>query len=126
MEHIIYENLEMNKVNNEARSAQEEDYQKIYRESAIRKQIEYLQRELDEMHPEKVSDIRRLELKVEESGMNETARKEADKVLNRLKQEGQNGAETGMLYDYLDFVTSLSWKKEKSTKINLARRSRSR
>ncbi len=121
MEHIIYENLEMNKVNNEARSAQEEDYQKIYRESAIRKQIEYLQRELDEMHPEKVSDIRRLELKVEESGMNETARKEADKVLNRLKQEGQNGAETGMLYDYLDFVTSLSWKKEKSTKINLAR-----
>jgi ATP-dependent Lon protease len=121
MEHIIYENLEMNKVNNEARSAQEEDYQKIYRESAIRKQIEYLQRELDEMHPEKVSDIRRLELKVEESGMNETARKEADKVLNRLKQEGQNGAETGMLYDYLDFVTSLSWKKEKSTKINLTR-----
>ena len=34
--------------------------------------------------------------------MNETARKEAEKVLNRLKQDGGQGAESGMLYDYLD------------------------
>ncbi len=121
MEKMIYENLEMGKINNEAKTAQEEDYQKLYRESAIKKQIEYLQKELDEMHPEQVSDIRKLEIKIEESGMNETARKEADKVLNRLKQEGQNGAETGMLYDYLDFVTALSWKKARAKKINLDR-----
>ena len=41
---------------------------------------------------------------VEESGMNETARKEAEKILNRLKSEGQNSAESGMLYDYLDLL----------------------
>lgn len=112
MEQIIYENLEMLKVNTEARTAQEEDYQKIYRESAIKKQIEYLQKELDEMHPESVSDVRKYEIKIEESGMNKTARTEAEKVLNRLKHEGQNSAESGMLYDYLDFVTGLSWKTE--------------
>ena len=84
----------------------------MVRESAIRKQMEYLQKELDEMHPENVSDIRRLELKIQESGMNDTARQEATKLLNRLKQEGTNGTETGMLYNYLDFLTSLSWKKE--------------
>lgn len=121
MESMIYENLEMTKINNEAKEAQEEDYQKIYRESAIRKQIEYLQKELDEMHPESVSDIRRYELKIEESGMNETARKEAEKVLNRLKKEGQNSAESGMLYDYLDYVTSLSWKKEPAQPIDLGK-----
>ena len=121
MEQMIYENIEMFKLNSEAKTAQEEDYQKIYRESAIKKQMEYLQKELDEMHPENVSDLRKLEIKIEESGMNETARKEAEKILNRLKSEGQNSAESGMLYDYLDFVTSLSWKKEPAQNIDLDR-----
>ena len=51
--------------------------------------------------------------------MNETARKEAEKVLNRLKQEGKESVEAGMLYDYLDFVTTLSWKKEEAQRIDL-------
>ena len=119
MEKILYENLEMFHVNNEARSAQEEGYQKVYRESAIKKQIEYLQKELDEMHPENITDVRRFQVLIEESGMNETARKEADKVLNRYKQEGQNSPESGMLYDYLDFITGLSWKNEDAREIDL-------
>ena len=119
LERMIYENIETYRINNEAESAQKEEYQKVYRESAIRKQIEYLQKELDEMHPEEVSEIRKFEIRIEESGMNETARKEADKVLNRLKQEGANSVESGILYDYLDFVTGLSWKKEKAETIDL-------
>ena len=119
MEKILYENLEMFHVNNEARNAQEEGYQKVYREQAIKKQIEYLQKELDEMHPENITDVRRFQVKIEESGMNETARKEADKVLNRYKQEGQNSPESGMLYDYLDFITGLSWKNEDAQQIDL-------
>ncbi|MBO6164064.1 MAG: endopeptidase La [Lachnospiraceae bacterium] len=119
MEQMIYENLEMSRIKGEAQSAQEEDHQKIYRETAIKKQIEYLQQELDDMHPENVSDVRRFEVKIQESGMNETARKEADKVLNRLKQEGKNSAEYGMLYDYLDFLTTLFWKKEEASYIDL-------
>ena len=54
------------------------------------------------MHPENVTDIRKFEQKLRESGMNETARAEAEKVLNRMKQEGQESHEYGMLYDYLD------------------------
>ena len=119
LEKAVYEFMEVSKVTTRAASAQQEDYQKIYKESAIKKQMELLQRELDEMHPEKVSDIRKFELKIEEAGMNETAKGEALKVLNRLKQEN-NGAETGMLYDYLDFVTGLSWKKEQMEDIDLS------
>ena len=119
LERMIYENIETYRINNEAESAQKEEYQKVYRESAIRRQIEYLQKELDEMHPEEVSEISKFEIRIEESGMNETARKEADKVLNRLKQEGANSVESGILYDYLDFVTGLSWKKEKAETIDL-------
>ncbi len=118
LEKLIYENLEMGKVNREAANAQEEDQQKLYRESAIRKQMEYLQNELSELHPENETDLQALERKLNESGMNETARKEADKVLNRLRHEGQ-GAESALLYDYLDFLASLPWKKEQPKDISL-------
>ena len=97
MENMIYENFEAYKINSEAENAQEEEHKKIYREAAIKKQMEYLQKELDEMHPEEVTELRKFEIRIQESGMNETARKEAEKVLNRLKQEGQVGPESGML-----------------------------
>ena len=119
MEKAFYESLELYKVSSEAQSAQQESNEKLYREQALRRQIDFLQKELDDLHPENVTDIRKFEQKIQESGMNETARAEAEKVLNRMKQEGQDSHEYGMLYDYLDFVTSLSWKKEKAAEIDL-------
>ena len=120
LEELLRENLEFHKVNTEANSAQEEEYQKMYRENALKKQIEYLQKQLDSLHPEKVSDLRRFELKIQDLGMNESAKAEAEKVLKRLQQEGQQTAESGMLYDYLDYVTNLPWKKESAQEIDLA------
>ena len=120
LEELLRENLEFHKVNSEASSAQEEEYQKMYRENALKKQIEYLQKELDNLHPEKVSDLRKFELKIQDLGMNESAKAEAEKVLKRLKQEGQQSAESGLLYDYLDYVTNLPWKKEAAAAIDLA------
>ncbi len=119
LEEALYDFLEVGRITNEAVSSQQKEYQQMYRESAIKKQMERLQKELDEMHPENVTDIQRFAEKIEDSGMNDTARREAEKVLNRLKQEGQNSAESGMLYDYLDFVTGLSWKKEAAERIDL-------
>ncbi len=52
--------------------------------------------------------------------MNESARKEAEKVLRRLKQEGKESAESGILYDYLDFVTGLAWTAEEPEHIDLS------
>lgn len=118
-EKMIYENLEMAKVNQRATTAQEEEYQKLYRENAIKKQMEYLQKELDDMHPENVSDIRRLEIRLQESKMNEEAKKEGTRLLNRLKSEGANSAENGSITDYLELLTSLPWEKEPAEKIDL-------
>ena len=53
--------------------------------------------------------------------MNDEARKEAEKVLNRMKQEGKDSHEYGLLYDYLDFMTSLDWKAPQFTPIDLDR-----
>ena len=119
IEKVLYDYLEVGRITNEAVSSQQKETQKMYRESAIKRQMEYLQRELDEMHPENVTDVQKFSKKIAESGMNETARKEAEKVLNRLRQEGKESVEAGILYDYLDFVTSLSWKKENAEYIDL-------
>ena len=119
IEEAVYEFMEVFQVGEEAEEAQKEIHEQVYRESAIKKQIELLQKQLDEMHPENISDVRKFETKIAQSGMNEEARKEAEKVLNRMKQEGKDSHEYGMLYDYLDFVTSLSWKTEEQTEINL-------
>ena len=119
IEKIMYEFLEVGRITNEATSSQQKEYQQMYREQAIKRQMEHLQKELDDMHPENVTDVQKFEKKIAESGMNDTARKEAEKVLNRLRQDGQQSAESGILYDYLDFVTSLSWKKEEPRNIDL-------
>ena len=120
LEELLYEHMEVAKVTNEANTSQQKEYQDMYREAAIKKQMQYLQKELDEMHPENVSDIRRFEEKIASSGMNESARKEAEKVLRRLKQEGKESAESGILYDYLDFVTGLAWTAEEPEHIDLS------
>ena len=111
--------MAINEVSEEAKQAQKEIHEKAYREDAIKKQISFLQKALDDMHPENVSEVRKFEEKIENSGMKEIARKEADNVLNRMKQEGKDSHEYGLLYNYLDFVTSLQWKKEEPKEIEL-------
>ncbi len=124
MEHAVKTYLEMLTVSTEAQAEQKEANEQIYREAALKKQIEILQKKLDEMHPENLTDIRKFEMGIESAGMNSTAEKEARKVLERMKIEGENGHEYGMLYDYLDFMTGLSWKKEPYAPVDLTDASR--
>ena len=119
IEQALYGFIAVSDVSTEAQEHAKETNEKLYREDALKKQIGFLQDQLDNMHPENVSDVAKFQKKIEESGMNETARKEADKVLERIRQEGKNSHEYGLLYDYLDFVTSLEWKKAKYKKIDL-------
>lgn len=121
MEEAVMSMIEMAKVQDEVSDEQQEEQKKQMREMAIKKQMQILQKELDEMHPETINDARKFELKIEECGMNPEAKKEALKVLNRMKQEGENGHEYGMLFDYLEFVTSLSWKKEEMPPVDLSK-----
>ncbi len=119
IEKAVYQMIAVNEVSGEAALAVKQRNEELYREEALKRQIEFLQRKLDEMHPENVTDVRRFEKAIAEAGMNETARKEAEKVLNRMKQEGKDSHEYGLLYDYLDFVTGLEWRKQPIGEINL-------
>ncbi len=119
IEKMLYSYMEVGRIANEAATSQQQEVQQRYKEAAIRRQMEHLQKELDDMHPENITDVQKFAQRIADSGMNETARREAEKVLNRLKQEGKEGVESAMLYDYLDFMTTLSWKKEAAERIDL-------
>jgi len=92
-----------------------------YREQAIQRQIALLQQELDDMDPEAVSEEDRLLEKIKNAGMPEEAEKEAMRIFKRFKQEGPNGHEYGSLYDYLEFITSLSWKEPEGAETDIAK-----
>ena len=119
MEKAAYELLEQAKVSTEAEKKVSAENEKRYREDAIRRQIDVLQGALNDLHPEAETDAARFARLIEESGMNEDAKKEADRVLSRLKMEHVGGSEYGLLYDYLEFVTGLKWKEEPQEEIDL-------
>lgn len=116
---LLRELMEVFRVRNEAEQMQQQAHDKNYREVALKKQIEYLQEQLDDLHPENITDVRMFEKKLAQAKMNEEAKKECEKVLNRMKQEGPNSHEYGIFYDYLDFMTSLSWKSEEMPEVDL-------
>ncbi len=119
IEKAVMEFMAVSDVSQEAEASQKATNEQLYREDAIKKQIQFLQGELNQLHPEGISDVQKFEKKIEALGMNETARKEAETVLNRMKQEGEQGHEYGMLYSYLDFVTSLQWNAQEAPDIDL-------
>ena len=60
IEKAIQEFMEVAKVAAEAQNAQKSNQEQLYREAALKKQIDYLQKELDDMHPENISDVQKV------------------------------------------------------------------
>ncbi|MBQ6377142.1 MAG: endopeptidase La [Lachnospiraceae bacterium] len=90
-----------------------------YKKAAIHKQMNLLEKALAELEPEVEEDEDSFEKRIEAAGMPEEVRKEVERVLRRFRREPSNGAEYNSLYDYLDFVTTLHWKPEKTEPIDL-------
>ena len=58
MEKALYEMIEVNRVSGEAQQAVSKSNEMVYREEALKRQIEFLQKQLDDMHPENVPEVR--------------------------------------------------------------------
>ena len=85
---VIMENIEIYRVTSEAETAQEEDNQKAYREQALKKQIEFLQKELDAMR----SNYATLKEFKENAEKNELHAKR-EEILNSEKYEAVSDTE---------------------------------
>ena len=119
IEQIIYAFIEVARASAEAMELQREEYEANMKEQALRRQIDVLQQKLDEMHPEDANDFDRFAHLIDTLPLNDLARTEANKVLNRLAREN-GGNEYALLYDYLEYLLSLPWQKDEANAIDVA------
>jgi ATP-dependent Lon protease len=84
-----------------------EGMEKTQREYLLRQQMDAIKKELgEEGGGDAVAEYRR---KIEESGMPEGARREAERELGRLEQMSEQSPEYGWIRTYLDWMTEIPW-----------------
>jgi ATP-dependent Lon protease len=82
--------------------------QKQQREYFLRKQMESIRKELGEDEGSVIEEYR---TKIEEAGMPEAVREQADRELSRLESMGEASGEASMIRTYLDWLIAVPWSK---------------
>src|SRR5919198_6222843 len=82
--------------------------EKQQREYFLRKQMESIRKELGEDDASVVDEYR---AKIEEAGMPDAVREQAERELSRLERMGESNAESSMIRTYLDWLLAVPWGK---------------
>jgi ATP-dependent Lon protease len=98
----------------------EERLSKKQREFYLREQLQAIQRELgdEDAGDSQVAELRR---RIEEGGLPEEARREAERELRRVAGLSPASPEHGMVLTYLEWVASLPWSKVAGGEIDVRR-----
>jgi ATP-dependent Lon protease len=92
--------------------------QKQQREYFLRKQMESIRRELGEDDASAIDEYR---TKIEEAGMPDHVREQAERELGRLERMGEGGSgESQMIRTYLDWIVSVPWGERSEEKLDPA------
>jgi len=95
-----------------------EGMEKTQREYLLRQQMDAIKKELgEEGGGDAVAEFRR---KIEESGMPEGARREAERELGRLEQMSEQSPEYGWIRTYLDWMTEIPWSVRTEDNLDIA------
>src|SRR3954465_1019349 len=93
----------------------EEGAGKQQREYVLRKQMESIRRELGEDDGSFVDEYR---AKIEEAGMPEAVREQAERELGRLERMGESSGESSMIRTYLDWLIAVPWSKSSEDRLD--------
>ncbi|MEX2252966.1 MAG: endopeptidase La [Thermoleophilaceae bacterium] len=85
------------------------------REYFLRKQMESIQKELGEDDGSVIDEYR---TKIEEAGMPDEVREQADKELSRLERMGEQSGESSMIRTYLDWLIAVPWSKRSDERLD--------
>src|SRR5579871_459365 len=93
----------------------QEGAEKQQREYFLRKQMESIRKELGEDDGSVVEEYR---TKIEEAGMPEAVREQAEKELGRLDRLGEQSAESSVIRTYLDWLIAVPWSKRSDERLD--------
>ncbi|MGH2933728.1 MAG: AAA family ATPase, partial [Gaiellaceae bacterium] len=89
--------------------------QKQQREWFLRQQLNSIRKELGEDEGSVVEEYR---TKIEEAGMPDEVRAQAERELRRLESMGEASGEASMIRTYLDWLTSVPWSKRSEERLD--------
>ncbi len=89
--------------------------EKQQRDYFLRKQMDSIRKELGEDDGSVTDEYRR---KIEEAGMPDHAREQAEKELGRLERAGEQSGESSMIRTYLDWLVSVPWSERSEEKLD--------
>jgi len=89
--------------------------QQQQREYILRKQMDSIRKELGEDDASVVDEYRR---KIEEAGMPEGVREQAERELGRLERMGEQSGEASMIRTYIDWLIAVPWSKRSEERLD--------
>jgi len=89
--------------------------EKQQREYFLRKQMESIRKELGEDDGSIVDEYRK---KIEEAGMPDNVREQAEKELGRFERMGEQSAESTVIRTYLDWLIAVPWSKRSDERLD--------
>src|SRR5438270_8421758 len=89
--------------------------EKQQRDYFLRKQMESIRKELGEDEGSVVEEYR---TKIEEAGMPEDVREQAEEELGRLERMGEQSAESTVIRTYLDWLIAVPWSTQSEEKLD--------
>ena len=95
----------------------ESDVNKQQREYVLRKQMESIRKELGDDDGSVVDEYR---TKIEEAGMPEAVRAQADRELARFEKIGESSPESQVIRTYLDWLLAVPWSKRSEDRLDPA------
>ena len=89
--------------------------QKQQREYFLRKQMDSIRKELGEDEGSVIDEYRK---KIEEAGMPDDVREQAERELGRLERMGDASGESSMIRSYLDWLLAVPWAKTSDERLD--------
>ncbi len=94
--------------------------EKTQREYYLNEQLKAIQKELGELEEGAKDEVGELEEKIKNAKLSKEAREKCEAELKKLRTMSSMSAEASVIRNYLDWVTTLPWKKPTKVKRDLA------